>query len=239
MWQPFVGGRSGRYATTDDRWMRTPRRPMADAHRSGARAHRQLCSDALSVDHEPPIPAPLAGGRRARGWLAPERDLRTLYHRHFGDRRKERQLFSTGSFFLTFATVRAITHAIRAERGPFRNITPGGRHIHHMTFGITGLLTVGYLWLLEVGVDEQRRGSRITSAVYGSGAALTLDEFALWLNLEDDYWTKQGRESIDAIVLFGSLLTLSVLGRGFFADALRGRGAARPLPPSNPLNGAG
>ncbi len=161
---------------------------------------------------------------RSYSWLSPKRDageLRALYYKHFGDRRKERQLFSSGAFFLTFATVRGITHAIRAERGPFRNITPGGRHIHHMTFGITGLLTVGYLWMLEIGVTEERRSSRVTAAVYGSGAALTLDEFALWLNLEDDYWTKQGRESIDAVALFGSLLVLSVLGRGFFAELLQ------------------
>jgi hypothetical protein len=169
---------------------------------------------------------PTAGGH-VNGRLSPEReisDVRALYRKHFGDRRRERQLWSTSSFFLTFGTVRAITHAIRAERGPFRNITPGGRHIHHMTFGITGLLTVGYLWLLEIGINEQRRSSRVTAAVYGSGAALTLDEFALWLNLEDDYWTARGRESIDAIVLFGSLLSLSVLGRGFFTELVkRGR----------------
>jgi hypothetical protein len=112
--------------------------------------------------------------------------VRSLYHRHFSDRRKERRLLSAGSFFVTFAAVRAITHAIRAERGPFRNITPGGRHIHHMTLGIIGLLAVGYLWMLEIGTNDQRGGSRATSIVFGSGAALTLDEFALWLNLEDD-----------------------------------------------------
>ena len=167
-------------------------------------------------------PSPLSEGPPARpAWESPRRDLRSLYHKHFCDRRKERQLLSSSAFFVTFAAVRAITHAIRAERGPFRNITPGGRHIHHMTFGITGLLTVGYLWLLEIGINEQRRSSRVTSLVYGSGAALTLDEFALWLNLEDDYWTRQGRESIDAVVLFGSLLTLSVLGRGFLLELVR------------------
>ena len=169
---------------------------------------------------------PHAHGEHAHGEaeFAPERDVRdlhALYYKHFGDRRKERQLFSTGSFFTTFAAVRGITHAIRAERGPFKNITPGGRHIHHMTFGITGLLSVGYLWLLEIGVREDRRSSRVTSVVYGAGAALTLDEFALWLNLADDYWTKQGRESIDAVVLFGSLLSLSVLGKGFLAELVR------------------
>ncbi|HTA96398.1 MAG TPA: hypothetical protein VK730_01995 [Solirubrobacteraceae bacterium] len=170
---------------------------------------------------------------RSRSWLTPARDVRALYYKHFGNRRKERQLFSTGAFFLTFASVRGITHAIRAERGPFKNITPGGRHIHHMTFGITGLLTVGYLWMLEIGIAEDRRSSRITAAAYGSGAALTLDEFALWLNLEDLYWAKQGRESIDAVALFGSLLILSVLSKGFVKElpqALPTPGAAASPP---------
>jgi hypothetical protein len=158
------------------------------------------------------------GAPGAASWLG---DLRTIYYKHFGDHRKERQLFSTGAFLVTFASVRTVTHAIRAERGPFKNITAGGHHIHHMTFGITGLLTVGYLWLLEIGINEQRRASRLTSIGFGGGAALTLDEFALWLNLEDDYWTKQGRESIDAVALFGALLALSVLGKGFAKDAAK------------------
>ena len=63
---------------------------------------------------------------------------------------------------------------------------------------------------------------------YGMASALTLDEFALWLNLADDYWTKQGRESIDAVVLFGSLLSLSLLGKGFFAELLRGENGRAP-----------
>jgi hypothetical protein len=180
-------------------------------------------------------PSPQDQHSRSRSWLAPARDVRELYYKHFGSRRKERQLFSTGAFFLTFASVRGITHAIRAERGPFKNIAPGGRHIHHMTFGIMGLLTVGYLWMLEIGIAEDRRSSRITAAAYGSGAALTLDEFALWLNLEDLYWAKQGRESIDAVALFGSLLILSVLGKGFVKELPQalptpGSSAARPSP---------
>ncbi len=54
-----------------------------------------------------------------------------------------------------------------------------------------------------------------------AGAALTLDEFALWLNLEDDYWTAKGRESIDAVVIFGSLLSLSALGGGVLPRFVR------------------
>jgi hypothetical protein len=153
--------------------------------------------------------------------VARVRAVPSAYRTHFEDCRKERQFLSATSFFVTFATVRGITHAIRAGRGPFRNITPGGRHIHHMTFGITGLLAVGYLWMLEIGINAtptSRAGSRATSVVYGMGSALTLDEFALWFNLADDYWTKQGRESIDAVVLFGTLLTMGVYGKDFLHE---------------------
>jgi hypothetical protein len=142
-----------------------------------------------------------------------------LYRKHFADCRKERQFISSASFFTTFVIVRAITHSIRAGIGPFRNVTPGGRHIHHMTFGILGLLGVGYLWLLEIGTaTDRRRSSRLTSGTYGAGAALTLDEFALWLNLQDVYWAKQGRESIDAVILFGSLLSMGLVGKDFLRE---------------------
>jgi hypothetical protein len=142
-----------------------------------------------------------------------------LYRKHFADRRKERQLVSSASFFATFAIVRGITHAIKNNVGPFGNIQPGGKHIHHMTFGIIGLLVIGYLWMLEIGVAESDRvSSCITSGAYGAGAALTLDEFALWLNLEDDYWSKQGRESIDAVVLFGTLLSMGLIGKDFLRE---------------------
>ena len=178
----------------------------------------------MQVPQESAGPPPAAPPGRADA--VQRGDLRGLYRKHFSDRRKERQLLSTGSFFLTFAAVRVVTHAIRAERGPFRNITPGGRHIHHMTFGILGLLGVGYLWLLEIGTNEQRRASRVTAVAYGSGAALTLDEFALWLNLADDYWNAQGRESIDAVALFGALLGISVVGRGFARELIGWRGGS-------------
>ena len=154
--------------------------------------------------------------------LVRAREVRALYQKHFADYRRERQLVSAASFFVTFATVRAITHSIRAGIGPFRNVTPGGRHIHHMTFGIIGLLLVGYLWMLEIGTaTSDRRSSRLTSATFGSGAALTLDEFALWLNLKDVYWARQGRESIDAVVLFGSLLAMGLVGKDFLRELVQ------------------
>ncbi|MBV8300665.1 MAG: hypothetical protein JOY68_01940 [Candidatus Dormibacteraeota bacterium] len=148
--------------------------------------------------------------------------LKALYRQHFGDdRRRERLFLSSVAFFAAFATTRGITHAIRAGVGPFHNVGVGGRHVHHLVFGIAGLLTSGYLWLVQVGVGrggEDDTLSRVTSVLYGAGSAITLDEFALWLNLEDVYWSKQGRESIDAVVLFGAALSVGLWGRPFFRD---------------------
>lgn len=139
-----------------------------------------------------------------------------LYERHFSDPRTERAFLSAVGFTTAFATARGITHAIRAGVGPFRNISEGGRHIHHSTFGIFGLLGLGYVWTYRwaLGPAQGRRWpSRVTAALYGVASALTLDEFALWLDLHDDYWSKEGRKSIDAVAIFGGLLTMGVAGR--------------------------
>ena len=56
----------------------------------------------------------------------------------------------------------------------------------------------------------------MTALLYGVGAALTSDEFALWLRLEDVYWAREGRESIDAVILFGAFLGVGTWGGRFF-----------------------
>lgn len=125
------------------------------------------------------------------------------------------------SFFAAFAAARGVTHAIRHHIGPFHNFgTRGGTHIHHAVFGISGLLAIGYLWNAQLGVGKHSPGaSRATALAYGAAAALTLDEFALWLNLKDVYWKRQGRQSIDAVVLFGGALSIAGWGGRFLRDA--------------------
>ncbi|MGH2449157.1 MAG: hypothetical protein ACRDFS_11235 [Chloroflexota bacterium] len=149
--------------------------------------------------------------------------LAALYRLHFNDVRRERAFLASVSFFFTFAAVRIIVHSIRAGRGPFRNVMPGGRHIHHLVFGITLLLLVGYCWLIEVGTGagDRRSWMRTTALLYGAGSALTLDEFALWLNLADDYFTPQGRASVDAVILFGAALSSLTWGGPFFRAVAR------------------
>ncbi|GEM_PF-758608 len=145
------------------------------------------------------------------------RQLADLYRLHFQDPRRERQFLASVSFFSTFALVRMIVRSIQEGKGPFHNVTPGGKHIHHLVWGILLLLVVGFIWLHQIGtgVLRPRKWMRATAMAYGAGSALTLDEFALWLNLQDVYFTPEGRESIDAVILFGSVLSIGFWGRPF------------------------
>jgi hypothetical protein len=138
-----------------------------------------------------------------------------VIHDRITDRPRRRLFVASVSFFLTFGAVRAVVFAVLHNIPPFHFIEHGGRHIHHLVFGILILLLVGYGWLADVGTGEDDSSvllSRLMAILYGVGAALTLDEFALWLNLKDVYWSPQGRTSIDAIVLFGALLAASAWG---------------------------
>jgi len=144
--------------------------------------------------------------------------IRALYRRHFRETPRERLFLASLAFFFTFGTVRLIAHAIRSGVGPFHNVQAGQTHIHHLVWGILLLLIVGYGWLIEMGTGEatsSKRVSRLAALVYGAGAALTLDEFALWLHLEDVYWDRQGRASIDAVFLFGGLISVGFWGGPF------------------------
>lgn len=149
------------------------------------------------------------------------RELKRLYQFHFKDERRERLFLSSIAFFVTFGVIRLITHMIRAGIGPFHNVTmSGGVHVHHLVWGILILLGVSYVWLLEIGVGSSWVAS-LTALAFGVGAGLTLDEFALFLNLKDVYWERQGRESIDAVLTFGALLSIGVWGWPFFRDLTR------------------
>src|SRR6201997_4952715 len=135
------------------------------------------------------------------------------------DRPRRHLFLASISFFLTFATVRGMVFCITHNIPPFHFIFVKGTHIHHLVFGILILLAVGYGWLCDFGTgigETSIFASRLMSILYGLGAALTLDEFALWLNLKDVYWAKEGRSSIDAIVLFGALLAIGTWGAPLF-----------------------
>jgi hypothetical protein len=141
------------------------------------------------------------------------------------DRPRRRMFIASVSFFITFAGVRLLVRLVLHNRGPFQWVMVRGLHIHHLVWGILILLLVGYGWLLDLGRSHSPLSiffSRLMAVGYGVGAALTLDEFALWLNLDPDvYWSRQGRISLDAVVLFGSLLAIGAWGAPFFRGLTR------------------
>jgi hypothetical protein len=113
------------------------------------------------------------------------------------DQSQRSALASWLAFTGTFAAVRGITYSIRAGRGPFRNISAGGEHLHHYMWGIGLLAGVG---AVAVRGTEQQRRHPVVPISYGTGLALIVDEFALLLDLKDVYWARQGRVSVDIAV---------------------------------------
>src|SRR2546427_5693052 len=142
-----------------------------------------------------------------------------LFHLHVRDRPKRRLLLAAIGFFVTFGVARAMAYGAYRNAGPFHYVYIRGTHIHHLVWGILLLLAVGFCWLLEVGTGAKSSSllaSRLMSLLYGVGAALTLDEFAIWLNLQEGvYWTGRDRASLDVVLLFGGLLLIGLWGRGF------------------------
>ena len=121
--------------------------------------------------------------------------LGCLVHDHIADRPRRRLFMASVSFFLTFAIVRGMVFCIRHQIPPFHYIIMGDRHIHHLVIGILILLGVGYGWLCEFGNGSDSSSifaSSLMSLLYGVGAALTLDEFALWLESEGRLFCPRG-----------------------------------------------
>ncbi len=113
------------------------------------------------------------------------------------------------AFVVTFVATRIVTRLIRSGRGPFRdNVTEGGVHVHHAVPGLVLLLVGAVTALGAVGFVFRC----LAGLAVGAGASLILDEFALILRLQDVYWTRQGRASVQAIALFAVCLLLIVLG---------------------------
>ncbi len=113
--------------------------------------------------------------------------LRRIYNARLAETRRERLFLASVGFFTAVLVVRGITIAIHLNFGPLHDVAMGGRHIHHLVWGILLLLISGYGWLLQVGTGMEgslRWLGRLMSMIYGVASALTLDEFALSLNCE-------------------------------------------------------
>lgn len=135
------------------------------------------------------------------------------------------------SFVVTSASVRAATHTIRrrGELGPFKNVQLGGTHVHHFVPGIILMVIAGSASMLSDNEDHEKW----LALPFGMGAAMTLDESALLLELDDVYWTERGVVSVQ--VTLGAISVLAAVG---LAMRVVRRGEREVLPPENLTVGA-
>lgn len=130
-------------------------------------------------------------------------------HRNIVEPGKLPLLLALTAFVLTFLITRVITRLIRAGKGPFGNVSTGGVHIHHVVPGVVLTVVGGF-----GAVTSGRHGfvAGLCAVVFGMGAGLVLDEFALILHLDDVYWTEEGRKSVEVVVLTAALVGLMLAG---------------------------
>ena len=123
-------------------------------------------------------------------------------------------------FLLSFAFIRMSTRLMRSPKVPWwpgSIVSEGGLHVHHHVFGIVTMMIAGSL---AFALDGDSIWFNLCGLAFGIGIGLTIDEFALWLHLEDVYWSEEGRRSIDATVLTAVVLALIMFGvRPFEIDS--------------------
>jgi hypothetical protein len=115
-------------------------------------------------------------------------------------------------FILSFAFIRMSTRLMRSPRVPWwpgSIVSDSGVHLHHLVFGIVTMMVAGAGGFAAFGNSPW---TEICAFAFGIGAGLTIDEFALWVYLDDVYWAEEGRSSIDATVIAAALMLLALLG---------------------------
>jgi hypothetical protein len=115
-------------------------------------------------------------------------------------------------FLLSFAFIRMSTRIIRSESvswWPGNIESEGGVHVHHLVFGIVAMMVFGALGFAFLGNSPV---AEVCAFGFGVGVGLTIDEFALWVHLDDVYWAEEGRSSIDATVIAAAAMLLVLLG---------------------------
>jgi hypothetical protein len=114
-------------------------------------------------------------------------------------------------FIGSFGFIRMSTRIMRSPRITWwpGSVTSGEVHVHHLVFGIVSMMLFGTLGFL---LFDYSPWFEISALFFGIGIGLTIDEFALWVYLDDVYWAKEGRKSIDATVIAVALMGLIVIG---------------------------
>jgi hypothetical protein len=128
------------------------------------------------------------------------------YTEHVYDAGKEPLLLMLIAFLLAFLLTRAYTRIARVRGWGSTHV--GGVHMHHVVVGIVLMTVAGVIGL---GFAPGEVFEEWLAILFGVGAALTLDEFAMVFHLDDVYWSPEGRTSVDAVVTAAVLLTLGLV----------------------------
>ena len=140
----------------------------------------------------------------------PIASIGSLYERAIVDTGRQPEFLFFVAFLVSFGFIRTSAHLIRAQVSWWPgNVEVGGTHIHHLVWGILLLLIFGYV---GVTIAPASPWHEIVAVVFGIGTGLTLDEFALWLNLSDVYWEEKGRRSIDAVIVAACISGMALVG---------------------------
>jgi hypothetical protein len=131
------------------------------------------------------------------------------YRAHITEAGKEPLFLLLLAFLITFTLTRLYTRLARLRGWGSGNV--GGVHLHHMVVGIVLVLAAG-LAAVAYGPDTSGHGRDVIGILFGVGAALVLDEFALSLYLRDVYWLPEGRKSVDACLLGVAVAGLMLVG---------------------------
>jgi hypothetical protein len=128
------------------------------------------------------------------------------YETHIYAAGREPAFLMLVAFILTLAGTRFYTRMARIRGWGSAHI--GDVHVHHLVPGLVMSLVAGGL---AIGLEPGEVSLAIVAIVFGAGAALVLDEFAMLLHLDDVYWTTEGRLSIDACMAAVAFLGLAFL----------------------------
>jgi hypothetical protein len=131
------------------------------------------------------------------------------------------QLVSTGRQYLfllfvgfigSFGFIRLSARLMRSPRVPWwpgSVVSDGGVHLHHLVWGIGAMMVSG---VISFALFSTGFWYDVCAVFFGIGMGLTIDEFALWIHLDDVYWSREGRSSIDASVIAIAFMGVILVG---------------------------
>jgi hypothetical protein len=138
--------------------------------------------------------------------------LSEFWHDQIVDKEREGIFLVLAGFLGSFVFIRVSARLGRSPRftwWPGSVVSESGLHLHHLVWGICLMMASGALGFALYGSSPW---FEVCAALFGIGAGLTIDEFALWIYLEDVYWAREGRASIDAAVIAGAAMLLVLMG---------------------------